>query len=55
MVARFTRRLTYSILVLLGISAITFIAEHLAGDPAVLLSGPDATLRRSRFSGGAWL
>jgi peptide/nickel transport system permease protein len=43
MVAQFVKRLMYSILVLLGISGITFMLMHLAGDPAVLLSSPDAT------------
>jgi peptide/nickel transport system permease protein len=44
MFTRFAKRFLYSVLVLLGISAITFALMHLAGDPAVLLSNHDATL-----------
>ncbi len=40
---RFVSRLLNSILVILGISAITFLLMYLAGDPAVLLAGEDAT------------
>ncbi|RUV67367.1 ABC transporter permease, partial [Mesorhizobium sp. M5C.F.Ca.IN.020.14.1.1] len=43
MVARFAKRFAYSILVILGITVITFMLIRLAGDPAVLLSSPDAT------------
>lgn len=43
MFIQFSKRLLYSILVILGISAITFMLFHLAGDPAVLLSAPDAS------------
>lgn len=39
----FIKRVTFSVLVILGISAITFGLMHLAGDPAVLLSSHDAT------------
>lgn len=41
----FVRRLLFSVLVVIGISAITFMLLHLAGDPAVLLSSPDASLQ----------
>lgn len=40
---QFVNRLLNSILVLLGISAITFLLMHLAGDPAALIAGEDAT------------
>lgn len=40
---RILNRLAYSILVILGISAITFLLVYLAGDPAVLIAGEDAT------------
>ncbi len=43
MVRQFTRRFVHSILVILGITAITFLLVYLAGDPAVLLAGEDAT------------
>lgn len=40
---RFAHRFAHSVLVILGISAITFGLMYLAGDPAVLLAGDDAT------------
>ena len=43
MIYPFIRRFLYGVLVVLGISAITFALMHLAGDPAVLLSGHDST------------
>lgn len=43
MLSRFINRLIYSIFVLLGISLITFLLLYLAGDPAVLLAGEDAS------------
>jgi peptide/nickel transport system permease protein len=43
MLIRFAKRFLYSILVILGVSAITFMLLHIAGDPAVRLSSPDAT------------
>lgn len=43
MLSRFAHRFVQSILVILGISAITFVLMYLAGDPAVLLAGEDAT------------
>ncbi|MEU3333338.1 ABC transporter permease [Glutamicibacter creatinolyticus] len=41
--SRFMNRLLHSILVVVGISAITFLLMYLAGDPAVLIAGDDAT------------
>jgi peptide/nickel transport system permease protein len=38
------RRLIHSLLVLLSLTVVTFILLNLAGDPAVLLSSPDASL-----------
>lgn len=55
MLLPFAKRFLYSILVLLGISAITFLLLHLAGDPAALLSSPDATpeeIERFRVANG---
>lgn len=43
MLMRFTNRLLYSVFVILGISAVTFMLMHLAGDPAALLASEDAT------------
>jgi peptide/nickel transport system permease protein len=43
MLSRVFNRLIYRILVLLGISLITYLLLFLAGDPAVLLAGEDAT------------
>lgn len=43
MFTRFIKRLLYSVLVIVGISAIAFMLMHLAGDPAAFLSSPDAT------------
>lgn len=43
MLSRFMKRFVHSILVVLGISIITFVLIYLAGDPAVLLAGEDAT------------
>lgn len=40
---RFMNRLIFSILVMLGVSAITFLLMFLAGDPAALLASEDAT------------
>ena len=40
---QFINRFVHSILVILGISALTFLLLYLAGDPAVLLAGDDAT------------
>lgn len=37
------RRVLYSVLVLLALTVVTFGLLHLAGDPAALLSSPDAT------------
>ncbi|CVI64215.1 ABC transporter permease (plasmid) [Agrobacterium leguminum] len=41
--SRFMNRLIFSILVMLGVSAITFLLMFLAGDPAALLASEDAT------------
>jgi peptide/nickel transport system permease protein len=43
MLLRVLRRLLFSCLVLLGLTVATFALLHLAGDPAALLSSPDAT------------
>ena len=43
MLVRFTKRFIYSVFVMLGISAVTFMLMYLAGDPAALLSSEDAT------------
>lgn len=40
---QFVNRLLNSMLVILGISAITFLLMHLAGDPAALIAGEDAS------------
>ncbi|CAH1656942.1 ABC transporter permease [Chelatococcus asaccharovorans] len=41
--SRFINRLAFSVLVMLGVSAITFLLMFLAGDPAALLASEDAT------------
>lgn len=41
--SRFMKRLLHSILVVVGISAITFLLMYLAGDPAALIAGENAT------------
>lgn len=43
MLRRFSSRLAHSVLVILGISAITFLLMYLSGDPAVLIAGEDAS------------
>lgn len=43
MLRRFGNRFAHSVLVILGISAITFLLVYLAGDPAALIAGDNAT------------
>ena len=53
--SRFVNRLLHSILVIFGISAITFLLLYMAGDPAVLLAGENASpaeIQRIREANG---
>lgn len=43
MLRRFVHRLAHSILVILGVSALTFLLVYLAGDPAALIAGDGAS------------
>lgn len=53
--SRFVNRFLHSILVVFGISAITFLLLYMAGDPAVLLAGENASpaeIQRIREANG---